>query len=231
MSTANKQVLASLTLVWGLGLSADGLAGDNFTNPIISGGYPDPSICRVGEDFYIANSSFEYFPGLPIHHSKDLVNWELIGHGLHRREQVSGSVNLVDVQSDGGIHAPSLRCHNNKFYLITTNVYSPTEPGKDTQMVNFVLTADNPAGPWSMPNVIDGAPGIDPDLFFDDDGSVWYVGNHAPADASYPGEGEIWLQRLDPNSWELIGERHFLWRGALKRAIWAEGPQDRKSVV
>jgi alpha-N-arabinofuranosidase len=133
-------------------------------------------------------------------------------------------VNLVDVQSDGGIHAPSLRCHNDKFYLITTNVYSPTEPGKDTQMVNFVLTADDPAGPWSMPNVIEGAPGIDPDLFFDDDGSVWYVGNHGPADPSYPGEGEIWLQRVDPSSWELIGERHFLWRGALKRAIWAEGP-------
>jgi len=224
MSTVHKQVLASLTLVWGLGLSSAGWTAGQFTNPIISGGYPDPSICRVGEDFYIANSSFEYFPGLPIHHSKDLVNWELIGHGLHRREQASGLVNLVDVQSDGGIHAPSLRCHNDKFYLITTNVYSPTEPGKDTQMVNFVLTADDPAGPWSMPNVIEGAPGIDPDLFFDDDGSVWYVGNHGPADASYPGEGEIWLQRVDPSSWELIGERHFLWRGALKRAIWAEGP-------
>ena len=224
MSTVNKPVLASLTLVWGLGLCSAGWTAGQFTNPIISGGYPDPSICRVGEDFYIANSSFEYFPGLPIHHSKDLVNWELIGHGLHRREQASGLVNLVDVQSDGGIHAPSLRCHNDKFYLITTNVYSPTEPGKDTQMVNFVLTADDPAGPWSMPNVIEGAPGIDPDLFFDDDGSVWYVGNHGPADPSYPGEGEIWLQRVDPSSWELIGERHFLWRGALKRAIWAEGP-------
>ena len=128
MFTVNKRTLASLTLVWGLGLSAAGLAGDNFTNPIISGGYPDPSICRVGEDFYIANSSFEYFPGLPIHHSKDLVNWELIGHGLHRREQVSGSVNLVDVQSDGGIHAPSLRCHNGKFYLITTNCLLYTSP-------------------------------------------------------------------------------------------------------
>ena len=224
MSTVNKRVVASLALAWGLAFSVSGLAEDSFTNPIISGGYPDPSICRVGEDFYIANSSFEYFPGLPIHHSKDLVNWELIGHGLHRREQASGSVNLVDVQSDGGIHAPSLRCHDGTFYLITTNVYSPTEPGKDTQMVNFVLTANDPAGPWSMPHVIDGAPGIDPDLFFDDDGSVWYVGNHAPQDASYSGEGEIWLQRLDPASWQLIGKRHFLWRGALKQAIWAEGP-------
>ena len=91
-------------------------------------------------------------------------------------------------------------------------------------MVNFVITADSPQGPWSQPHVINGAPGIDPDLFFDDDGSVWYLGNHAPADAAYPGEGEIWLQRLDPKTWQLVGERHFLWRGALKRAIWAEGP-------
>ena len=79
----------------------------------------------MGEDFYIANSSFEYFPGLPIHHSKDLEDWELIGHGLHRRDQVDGAVNLVDVQSDGGIHAPSLRCKDGRYYLITTNVYSP----------------------------------------------------------------------------------------------------------
>ena len=147
MSTVNKRVVASLALAWGLAFSVSGLAEDSFTNPIISGGYPDPSICRVGEDFYIANSSFEYFPGLPIHHSKDLVNWELIGHGLHRREQASGSVNLVDVQSDGGRHAPSLRCHDGTFYRITTNVYSPTEAGKDTQMVKFVLPANDPAGP------------------------------------------------------------------------------------
>ena len=145
----------------------------------------------MGEDFYIANSSFEYFPGLPIHHSKDLVNWELIGHGLHRRDQIDGAVNLVDVQSDGGIHAPSLRCKDGRYYLITTNVYSPKASGAPTQMVNFVITADSPQGPWSQPHVINGAPGIDPDLFFDDDGSVWYLGNHAPSDAVYPGEGEI----------------------------------------
>lgn len=202
---------------------SDTQSATTFTNPILPGGYPDPSICRVGDDFYIVNSSFEFFPGLPIHHSTDLVNWRLIGHGLHRPEQASSAVNLIDVQSDGGIHAPSLRCRDDKFYLITTNVYSPPDGG-DTQMVNFVLTADDPAGPWSEPHVIDGAPGIDPDLFFDDDGTVWYVGNHGPDDASYPGEGEIWLQRLDPETWSLIGERHFLWRGALKRAIWAEGP-------
>ena len=226
VSEAIRGLVVAIGVVCAATVSASSSSGaaETFTNPIIPGGYPDPSICRVGEDFYVANSSFEYFPGLPIHHSKDLVNWELIGHGLHRRDQVDGAVNLVDVQSDGGIHAPSLRCKNGKYYLITTNVYSPKASGEPTQMVNFVITADSPYGPWSKPYVIDGAPGIDPDLFFDDDGSVWYLGNHAPADAAYPGEGEIWLQRLDPTTWQLVGERHFLWRGALKRAIWAEGP-------
>jgi xylan 1,4-beta-xylosidase len=203
---------------------APSAAEATFTNPILPGGYPDPSICRVQDDFYVVNSTFEYFPALPIHHSRDLVNWELIGHAIDREEQASGRVNLVDVQSDGGIHAPSLRCRDNQFYVITTNVYQPAEPGLPTEMVNFVLTADNPSGPWSMPHVIEGAPGIDPDLFFDDDGTVWYLGNHAPADAAYPGEGEIWLQQLDTEHWSLIGERYFLWRGALKNAIWAEGP-------
>ena len=96
-----------------------------FINPIISGAHPDPSICRAGDDYYIVNSSFEYFPGLPIHHSKDLVNWELIGHGLHREDQCNGNMNLVDVQSDGGIHAPTIRYHNGTFYIITI-IYSLT---------------------------------------------------------------------------------------------------------
>ena len=97
----------------------------SYTNPVISGSYPDPSICRVGDDYYIVNSSFEYFPGLPIHHSKDLVNWELIGYGLNRESQCNKKMNLVDVQSDGGIHAPSIRYHNGNFYIITTNAYMP----------------------------------------------------------------------------------------------------------
>ena len=198
-------------------------AQETFTNPILRGGFPDPSICRVGNDFYIVNSTFEYFPGLPIHHSDDLVNWELVGYGLHREEQASGAVNLVDVQSNGGIHAPTLRCRDGKFYIITTNVYLPHEAGSDAEMVNFVITADDIRGPWSDPNVIDGAPGIDPDLFFDDDGRAWYVGQHAPENPNFVGEGEIWLQELDPETWSLVGERHFLWRGACG-GVWAEGP-------
>jgi len=195
-----------------------------FVNPILAGGYPDPSICRVDSDYYLVNSTFEYFPGLPLHHSKDLVNWELVGYGLHRPDQVISDVNLVDVQSDGGIHAPTLRCHKGVFYIITTNVYSPPKKSEPTEFVNFIITADNIAGPWSQPHVIEGAPGIDPDLFFDDDGSVWYVGTHTPEIPNFNGEGEIWLQQLDLGKWALVGERHYLWRGALIGAIWAEGP-------
>ncbi|MGA1582682.1 MAG: glycoside hydrolase family 43 protein [Saprospiraceae bacterium] len=203
-------------------LVACGVQSQSYTNPVLRGSYPDPSICRAGDTFYMANSSFEYFPGLPIHRSTDLVNWELVGYGLHRPEQVSGEVNLRDVQSDGGIHAPSLRYHDGTFYLITTNVYHHPETGV-TDFVNFVLTAATPSGPWSEPHIIEGAPGIDPDLFFDEDGSVWYVGNQMPENPNFEGEGEIWIQRLDLESWRLIGERSLLWRGACG-GVWAEGP-------
>ncbi|PWJ42107.1 glycoside hydrolase family 43 protein [Sediminitomix flava] len=196
--------------------------GTTFTNPIISGGYPDPSITYDGEYYYIVNSSFEYFPGLPIHRSKDLVNWECIGHGLHRKEQCNGKVNLLDVQSDGGIHAPTVRYHDGLFYIITTNVYSPAE-GEPAQLVNFIITAENAEGPWSEPHVIEGAPGIDPDIFFDDNGRVWYVGQGAARNPSFSGEGEIWTQELDLENWKLKGERHYLWTGACG-GVWAEGP-------
>ena len=202
--------------------SISSLGQELFKNPIISGGYPDPSICKVGETFYLVNSSFEYFPGLPIHKSNDLINWELIGYGLNRESQVSSLVNLIDVQSNGGIHAPTIRYNNGVFYIISTNVHYDVKKNK-VDMVNFVVTASNPAGPWSDPIHIEGAPGIDPDLFFDDDGRVWYVGNHMPENPSFDGEGEIWLQELDLNEYSLIGERYLLWRGACG-GVWAEGP-------
>lgn len=193
-----------------------------FKNPILPGGHPDPSICKVGNTFYMVNSTFEYFPGLPIHKSTDLVNWELIGYGLHRENQCNAEVNLVDVQSDGGIHAPTIRHHNGTFYIITTNVYY-NEASKTTDFVNFIITAKNPEGPWSNPHVLNGAPGIDPDIFFDDDGKVWYVGTHSPENPNFQGEGEIWLQEIDLQNWKLKGQRHYLWRGACG-GVWVEGP-------
>ena len=192
-----------------------------YINPVISGAHPDPSICRVGDDFYIVNSSFEYFPGLPIHHSKDLVNWELIGHGLHREDQCNGEMNLVDVQSDGGIHAPTIRYHKGKFYIITTNVYNSGD-GKPGLMRNFIITAENPSGPWSNPHIIEGAPGIDPDIFFDSDGKVYFIGTHNPGDMNSNGIGEIWVQELDIKNWMLIGERKTVWDGVF--GCCTEGP-------
>ena len=192
-----------------------------YINPIISGAHPDPSICRVGDDFYIVNSSFEYFPGLPIHHSKDLVNWELIGHGLHREDQCNGEMNLVDVQSDGGIHAPTIRYHKGKFYIITTNVYNSGD-GKPGLMRNFIITAENPSGPWSDPHIIEGAPGIDPDIFFDSNGKVYFIGTHNPGDMNSNGIGEIWVQELDIKNWMLKGERKTVWDGVF--GCCTEGP-------
>ena len=195
----------------------------HFNNPILRGGYPDPSICRVGDDYFLVNSSFEYFPGLPIHHSTDLVNWELVGHGLHRKSQCTGTMNLVDVQSNGGIHAPTIRYHDSTFYIITTNVYQPQKKDEPTQFINFIITAKHPEGPWSDPIIIKGAPGIDPDIFFDDDGKIWYTGTHVPDNPNFQGEGEIWMQELDSTSFQLLGKRHYLWRGACQ-GTWAEGP-------
>ena len=169
------------------------LSAQSFTNPVLPGGYPDPSVCKVGDVFYMANSSFEYFPGIPIHKSKDLVNWTLIGHGLDRETQCNAAINLVDVHSNGGIYAPSLRFHNGTFYIITTAIYRDAKTNKHSAK-NFVITAKDPAGSWSDPVVVKGAPGIDPDLFFDEDGRVWYTGNHKPKDPEFKDQKEIWLQ-------------------------------------
>lgn len=187
-------------------------AAERFSNPIISGFAPDPSVVRVGSDFYLVNSTFEYFPGIPVYHSRDLVNWELIGHALHAASQVDLSV----VPSGGGIHASTIRHHDGTFYVVTTNVI-------DGELSNFIVTATDPRGPWSTPHVLRDAPGIDPSLFFDDDGRVWYVGNWIPPDPAFEGQAEIWLQELDLHAMQLVGQRHFLWRGCCGGS-WAEGP-------
>jgi alpha-N-arabinofuranosidase len=146
-----------------------------------------------------------------------------VGYGLDRASQVFSPVNLVDVQQQGGIHAPSIRYHKGLFYIVVTNVYSPKDPSKETEMVNFIITAEDPSGPWSDPHVIANAPGIDPDIFFDEDGSVWFVGTHDVGDPNKNGIGEIWVQELDLNSWELKGERFSVWAGACGGCC-VEGP-------
>ena len=138
-------------------------------NPVLSGFYPDPSICRVGEDYYMVNSSFAYFPGIPVFHSRDLAHWEQIGNALDREEQLP----LSGSEISRGIFAPTIRYHEGTYYIITTNV----DHGG-----NFVITAQDPKGPWSVPHYLgDAAEGIDPSLFFDEDGKRLYLaGGTAP---------------------------------------------------
>lgn len=182
------------------------------SNPILAGFYPDPSVCRVGEDYYLVTSTFAYFPGVPIFHSRDLVNWKQIGNILDRKEQL----NLAGAWHSGGIFAPTIRYHEGIFYMITTNVGNGG---------NFIVTATDPAGPWSDPHFIEGADGIDPSLFFDDDGRCYYTGTKGRREGeSYYGDNEIWVQELDIKGMKLIGESHAIWHGALKDVVWPEGP-------
>lgn len=189
-----------------------------FRNPILPGFYPDPSICRVGEDYYLINSTFEYFPGLPVHHSRDLVHWRQIGHVLDRPSQLP----LDGVRPSGGLYAPTIRYHEGTFYVINTLVDGRGARG------NFIVTATDPAGPWSEPHWLgEDAPGIDPSLLFEgrgDDTRAWYVGNRHAFEGHYRGHCEIWLQELDLDAMQLVGPKHVLWDGALKGAVYAEGP-------
>jgi xylan 1,4-beta-xylosidase len=173
-----------------------------FRNPVLSGFYPDPSICRVGDDYYLVNSSFEFFPGVPIFHSKDLVHWRQIGYCLTRKSQL----NLDRARSSGGIYAPTIRHHNGTFYMVTTLV----DKGG-----NFYVTAKNPAGPWSEPVWLD-RPGIDPSLFFDDDGSVYYTRHEGM------GDGYIAQKKLNLQTGKREGELKEIWRGT--GGVWPEGP-------
>jgi xylan 1,4-beta-xylosidase len=183
-----------------------------FYNPILPGFYPDPSICRVGQDYYLVTSTFAYFPGIPVFHSRDLINWEQIGYALDRPSQLD----LDGVGHSEGIFAPTIRYYQGAFYLTTTNI---------SKGGNFIVKANNPAGPWSDPYWLPDAPGIDPSLFFNSDGKAYYVGTRpAPEGPKYFGNWEIWLQELDLKQMKLTGESIPLWRGAIQNVAWPEGP-------
>ncbi|MEV4558088.1 glycoside hydrolase family 43 protein [Kitasatospora sp. NPDC049285] len=158
-------------------------------NPVIPGFHPDPSVCRVGDDYYLACSSFEYFPGIPVFHSRDLVHWRQIGNALDRPSQLRLP---LDKPSSGGIYAPTLRHHDGRFHLIVTNV---------SDRGNMLLTATDPAGPWSDPVHMPGVPGIDPDLAWDEDGTCW---------VTVAGVSQV---RLDPTTGEVLGEPQRIWSG------------------
>lgn len=189
---------------------------DEYRNPILGGFYPDPSITRVGDDFYLVTSTFSYFPGIPIFHSRDLVNWTQIGNAIDRPSQLDfGSLGL-----SRGVFAPAIEQHGGTFYILNTCV----DCGG-----NFLITATNPAGPWSdpiwLPELVEG---IDPSLFFDDDGKAYILNNGPPVGPSlYDGHRAIWIQQFDPASKRMIGPRSVLVNGGIdlsKKPVWIEGP-------
>ena len=162
-----------------------------YKNPVIPGFWSDPSVCRAGEDYYLVNSTFEYFPGVPVFHSNDLVNWELIGYCINRPTQLPRGLNIF---------ATTIRYHDGTFYMITTNIGGEG---------NFYVTASNPAGPWSDP-ILTEAQGIDPDLFFDEDGKAYVVSS------------TFILHEIDLKTGKFTSEGRKIWNGTGGR--YPEGP-------
>lgn len=166
----------------------------SYANPVLPGFYPDPSIVRAGDDFYMVCSSFEYFPAVPIFRSRNLADWEQIGHVLDRDSQLD----LRARRSSDGIYAPTLRYHNGTFYMITTDVYG---------IGNFYVTTQDPAGPWSDPILVPYG-GIDPSLFFDDDGKVYVTAQQGADYDSHAIQYEI-----DIATGKALSEPVVIWRG------------------
>lgn len=186
-----------------------------YRNPILQGFYPDPSITRVGDDYYLISSTFSWFPGIPVFHSRDLVNWNQIGNAIDRPDQLD----FKNLGLSRGVFAPTIEHHDGTFYIANTCV----DCGG-----NFVITARDPRGPWSKPAWLPDVGGIDPSLFFDDDGRAWIMNNDAPPGRElYEGHRAIWLRRFDPKTLKSFGEPTLLINGGVDistKPIWIEGP-------
>lgn len=192
---------------------------DQFYNPILPGWYSDPSVCTNGEgDYFLATSTFSFFPGVPLFHSRDLVNWHQIGHILTRRSQL---VNLEGQAVSGGIFAPALSYNpaDSTYYMVTTNVGAG----------NFYVTTTDPWGEWSDPVMLPEVGGIDPSFFFDDNGKAYVLNNDEAPDGKpeYEGHRTIRIQEFDAVAGRTVGPRTILVdKGARpeESPIWIEGP-------
>lgn len=163
--------------------------GQGYTNPIIPGFHPDPSVCRVGDDYYLVTSSFEFSPGVPLFHSKDLINWQQLGHVLTRPSQLP----LAKSRASGGIYAPTIRYHEGTFYMITTNV---TDKG------NFIVHTKDPKGEWSDPVWLEQK-GIDPSLYFE--GDKCYLTTNP--------DNTIYLSEINPITGKQLTPSKAIWTG------------------
>jgi alpha-N-arabinofuranosidase len=185
----------------------------SFGDPVLPGFRPDPSVCRVGADYYLVTSSFEWFPGLPVFRSRDLVDWRRLGSALDRPSQLD----LDGCGPSRGLFAPTIRHHDGVFHLVCTLM-----DGRG----HFVVTATDPAGPWSEPRWLEGE-GFDPSLFFDDgpddgDGRAWFTAARVLDEAA--GRTEIWMREYLPRERRLTGPEHVLWSGSRPGARWSEAP-------
>ena len=187
-----------------------------YTNPILAGFYPDPGICRVGNDYYIVNSTFAYYPGLPIFHSNDLVNWKQIGNAIDRPDQLD----YKNAGASRGLFAPTIRYYKGVYYITCTLI----DKGG-----NFVITAKDPKGPWSNPSWLSQINGIDPSLFFDDDGKAYFIYNIVPPDDKplYEGHRTIRIQGFNTATLKASGDEKIIVNGGTdisKKPVWIEAP-------
>ena len=195
------------------------LQPDEFYTPILQGCYPDPSITRKGNDYYLVNSSFAMFPGVPIFHSNDLVNWKQIGHVLDRTSQLKVETSGVSA----GVYAPDIKYNKNNdtFYMITTQISGG--------MGNIVVKTKDPAKGWSDPIKLQFG-GIDPSLFFDDNGKAYVVHNDAPptGKALYEGHRVIKIWEYDVQNDKVVpGTDKIIVNGGTdisQKPIWIEAP-------
>lgn len=191
------------------------LPAGSFHNPILAGYYPDPSVTRVGDKYYLVNSTFAHWPLIPIHESSDLVHWKLIGHALSDPSKVT----FDGLGTSRGVFAPAIAYHAGTFYIVNTLV----DAGG-----NFFVTSTNAGGPYSDPVWLKEIDGIDPSFFFDDDGKAYIVNNGPPEGTPlYNGHRAIWIQEFHVASQKLVGPRKVLVNGGTdlaKKPIWIEGP-------
>ena len=166
-----------------------------YHNPVIKGFYPDPSVCYANGKYYLVSSSFQYFPGVPLFESEDLVNWQQIGHVLTRKSQVM----LEKINSSGGVFAPTIRHNNGRFYMVTTN---------DTSHENFYVYTDDIYGEWSDPITVEQN-GIDPSLLFDGD-HVYFMSNGTDDN----GEGGVVQCEIDIATGKKLSESKCIWKGS-----------------
>jgi alpha-N-arabinofuranosidase len=171
-----------------------------YRNPVIPGFNPDPSVCRAGDDFYLVTSTFEFFPGVPVYHSKNLVNWKMVGYCLTRPEQLP----LENCHASRGIYAPTIRCHDGVFYMTTTNTHT-RQDGR--RFGNFIVHTRDIRGPWSDPAWVDQG-GIDPSLLFTG-GKAWFCSN-----GGMPGDEKgIYICEIDPLTGKKLSPSRFISKG------------------